>query len=160
MTSSNIHADLHIHSASSTRAADWVLRRLDFPASASDPFDLYRKLRAAGMRFVTLTDQNTINGCLEIAHLPDVIIGEEVSTVFPEDECRVHVLVWGINEAQHRDIQQARRVSTTSRNISFGRHRPLGGASFPQLEWKAHGAAPSEVDPAFSAFRVPEREVF
>ncbi|MEI8292542.1 MAG: glycosyltransferase [bacterium] len=108
MTESTTRADLHIHSRHSTRAADWVLRRLDFPASASDPFDLYRKLRAAGMRFVTLTDQNMIDGCLEIAHLPDVIIGEEVSTIFPEDDCRIHVLVWGINESQHREIQEAR----------------------------------------------------
>lgn len=108
MSRSTIRADLHIHSRHSDRAADWVLRRLDFPASISDPFELHSKLRAAGMRFVTLTDQNTINGCLEIAHLPDVIIGEEVSTVFPEDECRVHILVWGITELQHREIQQAR----------------------------------------------------
>jgi glycosyltransferase involved in cell wall biosynthesis len=108
MSRSTTRADLHIHSRHSDRAADWVLRRLDFPASASDPFELHSKLRASGMRFVTLTDQNTINGCLEIAHLPDVIIGEEVSTVFPEDECRVHLLVWGISESQHRDIQQAR----------------------------------------------------
>lgn len=108
MSRSTTRADLHIHSRHSDRAADWVLRRLDFPASASDPFELHSKLRAAGMRFVTLTDQNTINGCLEIAHLPDVIIGEEVSTVFPEDECRVHLLVWGITESQHREIQQAR----------------------------------------------------
>jgi glycosyltransferase involved in cell wall biosynthesis len=108
MSRSTTRADLHIHSRHSDRAADWVLRRLDFPASASDPFELHSKLRAAGMRFVTLTDQNTIHGCLEIAHLPDVIIGEEVSTVFPEDDCRVHLLVWGITESQHRDIQQAR----------------------------------------------------
>jgi predicted metal-dependent phosphoesterase TrpH len=100
--------DLHIHSRHSTRAADWVLRRLDFPASASDPLELYGMLRAAGMRFVTLTDQNTIDGCLEIAHMPDVILGEEVATVFPEDDCRIHVLVWGINEAQHREIEKAR----------------------------------------------------
>ena len=108
MSRSTTRADLHIHSRHSDRAADWVLRRLDFPASVSDPFELHRMLRAAGMRFVTLTDQDTINGCLEIAHLPDVIIGEEVSTVFPEDECRVHILVWGITELQHREIQQAR----------------------------------------------------
>jgi hypothetical protein len=108
MSRSTTRADLHIHSRHSDRAADWVLRRLDFPASASDPFELHSKLRAAGMRFVTLTDQNSINGCLEIAHLPDVIIGEEVSTVFPEDDCRVHLLVWGITESQHHDIQQAR----------------------------------------------------
>jgi glycosyltransferase involved in cell wall biosynthesis len=100
--------DLHIHSRHSTRAADWVLRRLDFPASASDPLELYGMLRAAGMRFVTLTDQNTIDGCLEIAHMPDVILGEEVATVFPEDDCRIHILVWGLNESQHREIENAR----------------------------------------------------
>jgi len=108
MNKTTTRADLHIHSRHSVRAADWVLRRLEFPASASDPLELYAKLREAGMRFVTLTDQNTIAGCLEIAHLPDVIVGEEVAAVFPEDECRVHILVWGITEAQHRDIETAR----------------------------------------------------
>ena len=101
-------ADLHVYSRYSERAADWVLRRLDFPASFSHPRDLYKKLRGAGMQYVTLTDQNTIHGCLEIAHFPDVIIGEEVSGHFPDDECRVSILVWGITEAQHRDIQAAR----------------------------------------------------
>ncbi len=66
-------ADLHIHSRFSTRAADWVLRRFDFPASYSDPLQNYQRLRDAGMQFVTLTDHNTIAGCLEIAHLPGVI---------------------------------------------------------------------------------------
>ncbi|MFA7234144.1 MAG: glycosyltransferase [Terrimicrobiaceae bacterium] len=101
-------ADLHIHSRHSDRAADWVLRRLDFPASYSDPLQTYNRLRAAGMDFVTLTDHNTISGCLEIAHLPGVLVGEEVTAHFPEDECRVHILVWGITEAQHRLIQDAR----------------------------------------------------
>ena len=101
-------ADLHVHSRHSDRAADWVLRRLDFPASYSSPQEAYRALRAGGMDFVTLTDHNTIGGCLEIAHLPGVIVGEEVTVYFPEDECKVHLLVWGITEAQHRLIQEAR----------------------------------------------------
>jgi len=101
-------ADLHVHSRHSDRAADWVLRRLDFPASYSSPQEAYRALRAGGMDFVTLTDHNTIGGCLEIAHLPGVIVGEEVTVYFPEDECKVHLLVWGITEAQHRQIQEAR----------------------------------------------------
>ena len=101
-------ADLHVHSRHSDRAADWVLRRLDFPASYSDPIQTYHRLREAGMDFVTLTDHNTIGGCLEIAHLPGVIVGEEVTVYFPDDECKVHVLVWGITEAQHRMIQDAR----------------------------------------------------
>lgn len=100
--------DLHIHSRHSTRAADWVLRRLDFPASYSEPLQTYHRLRAAGMQYVTLTDHNTIAGCLEIAHLPDVIFGEEVTVGFPDDDCRVHILVWGLTETQHREIQALR----------------------------------------------------
>lgn len=101
-------ADLHIYSKYSDRAADWVLRRLDFPASFSDPRAVYDSLRAKGMTFVTLTDQNTIAGCLEIASLPGTFISEEVTATFPEDGCRVNVLVFGINEAQHAALQTAR----------------------------------------------------
>ncbi len=101
-------ADLHIYSKHSDKAADWVLRRLDFPASYSDPKTLYDLLKARGMRFVTLTDHNTIDGCLEIGGLPDTFVSEEVSVAFPEDGCKVHVLIFGITEAQHRDIQPLR----------------------------------------------------
>ncbi len=101
-------ADLHIHSRFSTRAADWVLRRFDFPASYSDPLQNYQRLRDAGMQYVTLTDHNTIAGCLEIAHLPGVIFGEEVTVHFPDEECRVHILVWGLTETQHREMQVLR----------------------------------------------------
>ncbi len=60
------------------------------------------------MQFVTITDHNTIAGCLEIAHLPGVIFGEEVTANFPDDECKVHLLVWGLTETQHREIQAHR----------------------------------------------------
>ena len=40
MNPSKSKADLHIHSRHSARAADWVLRRLEFPASYSDPLQL------------------------------------------------------------------------------------------------------------------------
>lgn len=101
-------ADLHIHTRHSKRAADWLLRRLDFPASYSDPLQIYQNLKAAGMDYVTLTDHDTIAGCLEIAHLPGVIFGEEVTVQFPDDECRIHLLVWGLTETQHREIQSHR----------------------------------------------------
>jgi glycosyltransferase involved in cell wall biosynthesis len=99
-------ADLHVYSKHSTRAADWALRRLDFPASYTDPKALYDKLRARGMRFVTITDQDTLAGCLEIGALPGVFFSEEVTAAFPEDGCKVHVLVYGVTEAQHRAIQE------------------------------------------------------
>jgi len=56
------------------------------------------------MDYVTITDHDTIEGCLAIADLPQTFISEQVTTYFPQDPCKIHILVWGISEAQHRDI--------------------------------------------------------
>ncbi len=101
-------ADLHLHSRFSDRSAEWLLRRLDFPDSYSKPLALYEMLRAAKMQFVTITDHNRIDGCLEIASRPGVFISEQISTQFPEDRCRIDILAWNITEAQHRDFKTAR----------------------------------------------------
>lgn len=108
MNPSVSRADLHVHTRHSARAADWLLRRLDFPASMSDPGQTARSLRAAGMDFVTFTDHDTIAGCAEIADRPGAFHGEEVTATFPEDECKVHILVWGHTAAQHDRIQALR----------------------------------------------------
>jgi glycosyltransferase involved in cell wall biosynthesis len=96
--------DLHIHSRYSARSEDWLFRRFDFPDSCSDPRDLHRQLLAHGMDYVTITDHDTIEGCLAISDLPETFISEQVTTYFPQDSCKVHILVWGITEAQHADI--------------------------------------------------------
>src|SRR2546423_4272695 len=96
--------DLHIHSRFSARSEEWLFRRLDFPDSYSDPRDLHRQLIERGMDFVTITDHDTIDGCLEIRDLPNTFISEQVTTYFPQDPCKVHILVWGITEKQHDDI--------------------------------------------------------
>lgn len=101
-------ADLHLHSRFSDRAPEWLFRRAGLPDSYSDPGRQYEKLRERGMDLVTFTDHNRIEGCLEIADRPGVFISEQVSTRFPDDRCEVHLLVWGITEAQHRDIQAVR----------------------------------------------------
>ena len=100
--------DLHIHSRFSARSEEWLFRRFDFPDSYSDPHELHRLLREHGMDFVTITDHDTIDGNLEIAELPGTFISEEVTTYFPQDPCKIHVLVWGITEAQHANIVQLR----------------------------------------------------
>jgi len=101
-------ADLHLHTRYSARATDWLLRKVDFPASCSEPQTLYKELRGRGFDFVTFTDHDTIDGCLEIAGEPGVFLSEEITASFPEDEVKVHVLAWGITEAQHAEIQQLR----------------------------------------------------
>jgi glycosyltransferase involved in cell wall biosynthesis len=60
------------------------------------------------MDYVTITDHDSIDGCLEIAHLPRTFISEQVTTYFPHDACKLHILVWGISEQQHRDIERVR----------------------------------------------------
>jgi glycosyltransferase involved in cell wall biosynthesis len=100
--------DLHIHSRHSARSEEWLFRRFDFPDSYSDPKQLYEQLLKRGMDYVTITDHDSINGCLEIAHLPRTFIGEQVTTYFPQDGCKLHILVWGISEQQHRDIESVR----------------------------------------------------
>src|SRR5919197_2588557 len=100
--------DLHIHSRYSARSEDWLFRRFDFPDSCSDPRELHRQLLAAGMDYVTITDHDTIEGCLAIADLPQTFISEQVTTYFPQDSCKIHLLVWGISEAQHSEIVRVR----------------------------------------------------
>ena len=90
--------DLHIHSRYSARSEEWLFRRLDFPDSYSDPRQLYRELLERGMDFATLTDHDTIEGCLRIADLPNTFVSEQVTTYFPQDTCKIHILVWGISE--------------------------------------------------------------
>jgi len=100
--------DLHLYSRHSSKAAEWLLRRLEFPASYSEPAELYEKLVQSGMSFVTITDHHSIDGCLEIADRPNVFLSEEVTTFFPEDGCKVHLLIWGLNEKQHEEVHQLR----------------------------------------------------
>jgi glycosyltransferase involved in cell wall biosynthesis len=100
--------DLHIHSRFSARSEEWLFRRFDFPDSYSDPGQLHAQLVVAGMDYVTITDHDTIEGCLQIADLSQTFISEQVTTSFPQDPCKVHLLVWGISEAQHNEIARLR----------------------------------------------------
>jgi glycosyltransferase involved in cell wall biosynthesis len=100
--------DLHIHSRYSARSEEWLFRRFDFPDSYSDPKQLYGQLLKRGMDYVTITDHDTIEGCLQIAHLPRTFISEQVTTYFPHGPCKLHILVWGILEQQHREIEGIR----------------------------------------------------
>ena len=100
--------DLHVHSKYSTRPSQWVLQKLGCHECYTNPQDLYKIARQRGMDWVTITDHNSINGCLEIAHLPRTFISEEVTSYFPEDGCKVHVLVYNIDQEKHREVQKLR----------------------------------------------------
>lgn len=100
--------DLHIHTRFSKRPANWLLKKLGCPESFTDPVACHAALMRAGMTHVTLTDHNTIDGCLYIAHLPNTFISEEITAYFPEDRCKVHVLAYRLTETHHKEIQDVR----------------------------------------------------
>ena len=51
--------------------------------SYNTPEGVYRLAKARGMDLVTITDHDQISGALSISHYPDVIVGCEVTGVFP-----------------------------------------------------------------------------
>lgn len=101
-------ADLHVHSKHSDRPAEWLLRRAGAPECYTEPVEIYRRAQAAGMDFVTIADHNTIQGSLAIADLPKTFLSVEITTYFPEDGCKIHLLATGINEEHFRRIQELR----------------------------------------------------
>jgi glycosyltransferase involved in cell wall biosynthesis len=103
-----VKSDLHVHSKYSNKPSEWILRAIDCAESYTEPLDLYRIAVRRGMDLVTITDHDTLAGSLEIAHLEKTFISEEISTSFPEDGCKVHILAFNITERHHEDISSLR----------------------------------------------------
>ncbi len=103
--------DLHCHSTHSIESLRFLPGLRWHPLLT--PGETYDLAKSRGMAFVTITDHDTIDGCLallgERGPLPDFIVGEEVTTEFPEDRTGIHVNVFDINEAQHAEIQRLRQ---------------------------------------------------
>ena len=100
--------DMHLHSKYSRNPSTWILKKIGCPESFSEPLRLYQMARQQGLTHVTITDHNQLAGSLDIAHLPHTFLSEEVTTYFPENRCKLHVLVYRIDEAIHREIQTLR----------------------------------------------------
>ncbi len=98
--------DLHCHSDASNRAAEVVLNAISCPECYSAPGEVYAQARRRGMDFVTITDHDCIDGVAKITDRGNVLVGEELTCWFPEDRCKLHVLVWGITAEQHDELQR------------------------------------------------------
>jgi glycosyltransferase involved in cell wall biosynthesis len=105
---SKTRCDLHVHSAASVGNDEWYTRVFGCPESYADPLRQYQLCKERGMSLVTLTDHDTIAGALTLADRPDFFISEEITAVFPENGCVMHVLAWNITPAQHDGIQSRR----------------------------------------------------
>lgn len=106
MTQPALRCDLHVHSVHSGRVNLPVLRHFGND-SYSDPVDVYETARLRGMDLVTLTDHDTIDGALAIAHLPGTFLSEEITCELPGGR-QLHVNAFGIDETQHARISRLR----------------------------------------------------
>ena len=118
--------DLHVHSICSTDSGNYALRRARLGESYTQPERIYRVCKARGMTHVTISDHNTVEGALKIAHEPDAFLSVEVTTRFPEDDVPLHVLVWNLAEEDHRDLQPYR--PSVYELVAFLRERRLAHA--------------------------------
>ena len=102
-------ADLHCHSDASNKTGEAMLNMIRCPESYSRPQDVYAQALRRGMDFVTITDHDSIEGVTRLLDMPGVLVGEELTCWFPEDGCKMHVLVYGITPEQHDDLQRLAR---------------------------------------------------
>jgi glycosyltransferase involved in cell wall biosynthesis/predicted metal-dependent phosphoesterase TrpH len=98
-------ADLHCHSTASAVAKLGVQRSLGLPECATPPEEVYELAKRRGMDIVTLTDHDTIDGALELSHLPDTFVSEELTTWFRGEPQAVHVLCYDITPSDHEWLQ-------------------------------------------------------
>jgi len=105
-----IKVDLHCHSKYSDQPSTWFLKAYDSPESFTEPETLYQQAKSRGMEFVTITDHDDIRGCLDLqqSHPADTFISCEVTAWFPDDNCKVHILVYGIDKTQYRRLMELR----------------------------------------------------
>lgn len=103
-------ADLHVHSRYSEHPTDWFLKRIGAKESYTEPETIYQHARERGMDFVTITDHNRIEGALRLcgSHPEDTFSGVELTTYFPEDGCKIHLLVFGLDGCQFDEMQRLR----------------------------------------------------
>lgn len=105
-----LRADLHVHSYHSGYASHLgFLRARD---CYSEPEAVYRTAKARGMDLVTITDHDSIGGCLEFLEkhpgAADFFMSEEVSCRVPDLELKVHLGAYGIDERIHHEVQRLR----------------------------------------------------
>jgi glycosyltransferase involved in cell wall biosynthesis/predicted metal-dependent phosphoesterase TrpH len=96
---------MHCHSTASQLSRLGVQRSLGLPECATPPEEVYELAKRRGMDFVTITDHDTIDGCLELADRVDCFVSEELTARFAGEPQAVHVLCYGITPGDHEWLQ-------------------------------------------------------
>jgi predicted metal-dependent phosphoesterase TrpH len=137
--------DMHVHTLHSGNSTIPALRHV-MRESYNRPDRVYRLAKARGMDLVAITDHDAVSGALSLAGRPDVVVGCEVTGVFPEDGVRVHLNVLRLDVAQHRQVERVRRdvrrllpflrsegLFTSLNHVASGINGPLTGAHVAAL---------------------------
>ena len=154
MTTTTARCDLHVHSVASTDSGNYALRKARLGESYTSPERVYELCRRRGMRFVTVSDHNTLEGVLRIAGRPSVFLSEEVTTAFAGDELPLHVLVWNLTERDHRDLQPWR--ASVVDLVRFLRERGLPHALAHPLYRMGPPLTPAHIERLLLLFGVWE----
>lgn len=102
-----MRCDLHVHTLHSGPVDLPGLRHLSRECY-SEPMEVYETAKGRGMDLVTITDHDTVEGALELAHLPDFIVGEEVTLELGGNR-QIHLGVWDLDGKRHDQLQARRR---------------------------------------------------
>ena len=103
-----LKADMHCHSLYSGLTGHMTaFEPMDCYSTPEQVYDLAKK---RGMDLVTITDHDSIDGCLAFLNKhpdsTDFFVGEEVTVLVPQFNKEVHVAVYDISEEQHREISR------------------------------------------------------
>jgi predicted metal-dependent phosphoesterase TrpH len=105
-----LRADLHVHSIHSGFTK--TLRMFRSRDCYSAPAAIYRVARRRGLDVVTISDHDSLDGCLELRErypdAPDILTGEEIECRVPDSGVRVHLGAFGLSERHHREVQPLR----------------------------------------------------
>lgn len=119
-----MRCDLHVHTVHSGMCTVPLASRF-CRESFNDPLEIYRRLRAAGMDLVTVTDHDSIGAAEQLGRLDGFFASEEVSIRMPSGTL-AHMSVYGITAVQHREVQTRRDdlprllAYLTEQNLLFG----------------------------------------
>ena len=96
------------------------------------------------MDFVTITDEDSIDGCLEIAHLPDTFVSVKLNARFAHSRQAIQILCFGITPEHHewltghpRSIEEV-AAYLDDRDITAGLAHPFRTITTPLTSEQRH----------------------
>ena len=141
--------DMHCHSTASQVAKLGIQRSVGLPECATPPEEVYELAKRRGMDFVTITDHDTIDGCLELADRPDCFISEELTTWFAGEPRRCTCSVTGSPPTTTSSSRARRRPRDLRRLSARARDHLRARPSVLRRRRAADGASPAAAGRAF-----------